>query len=927
MKWFKRILIVYAVLISVSAFAVFLNRYLTGSRASSTNPVTVVWNKELPSVGQTALPSLAYDPTRKQLLVVWQDSRSDPQNNPDGYGPQYNDNIYGRLIDAGTGTLIGDEIAIADRGQYQSLTPARYDNESYAAVVYDNNQDKYLLSWMTISDATLKDASTDSGSPWNQSSCTDVAFRTYDPATHGLSASLLDVAGIPVSGPDYAGSCQQESSVLPLNNGRALVVWHDSRSRYTKINGYDAGKDIYGRQVDINNPAAPVGDTGGSLYSRQSDGTRVAHNQEFPRYAAKGVDRYLVVWSDNRPGATGVWGQFVGLDGTAIGNNIHILNSTANCTYDLDCPKQPDYLYRPTVAYRSGQDVFIVVASKKLNATNDTNTLVMSTVSRQTGAVVQADVAVPDSQAGLYSFPSVACSGSTCLLMYRKNNRIMIKTQNQTGNFEGDMALDDLSGPYQDYPRLIAVDNGIFYGVYDTNNNDGRGSRVRVVKLDTSVRSSSSLSSSSRSSSSSSQSSASSSSASSVIPRSTSTHGSGIGECHTLANVSNANVQWTYPSSELFWSRLEPQEGKYDFSSVDQQIAAARAQHKKIWLQVLVSNPDSPSQYPSVPQWAIDKGMRVYNQGVPVQWDPQYLAYHEKILQALAQRYEKPEYADVIEAVLIQGGGNYGEMYLGPKYCYGDSNIPSGAVADVLDPNNFWVKEMARTVLGSPDRSGEIAKINNSQLVFDNDYIQAVKNIVDIYGRSFHTYPFVIQVGTGLSCQARVQEEVARYGVDKYGYRFWLKANFWGSFTGLGTGDANVIDPFFSQYRGRTVITYEVGHPSFFCAAGDGYQTGGCADCCRWNTHEEAVRHNANAINLAINSGATAICFQSDFFNQPSKYPVDMNQLQARLVANANALPVITSSSSSSVSSRSSSSSSVSTNCGCDTALNCGTGC
>jgi hypothetical protein len=287
----------------------------------------------------------------------------------------------------------------------------------------------------------------------------------------------------------------------------------------------------------------------------------------------------------------------------------------------------------------------------------------------------------------------------------------------------------------------------------------------------------------------------------------------------------------------------------------------------------------------TVPQWAIDKGMHVVTSSgglptMPIQWDPLYMQYHEKLLKAFAARYEKPEYYDVIEAVVMQSGGNWGEMALPVK-----NAADKGADADALNPDNLFVREIARVFLGSEDRAGEIARKEGNRWIFDDYFIRAVNNITDLYARSLTHYPFAIQLGYGLTWQQRVGQEPVEYGISHYGSRMWIRSAAWGSFD-MGNSDPNAQD-FWGRYQDRTVLAYEVGHPSWWCAAEGGNQKGGCYDCCQWDTKAEADRHNSNYINLALNSGAVAVCLQREFFDNPSKYNLDFSRLSSGLLENA----------------------------------------
>ncbi len=361
-------------------------------------------------------------------------------------------------------------------------------------------------------------------------------------------------------------------------------------------------------------------------------------------------------------------------------------------------------------------------------------------------------------------------------------------------------------------------------------------------------------------------------------------HAYGVGWCHYFGGADNPNVEYIYPGSSLTWAKVEPARGRYDFSALDSMIQQARAAGKRLHVQFLVSNPNiDTDRMAVVPQWAVDSGMHVVTSSggaatMPIQWDPLYMRYHEDLLKAFAQRYEKPEYYDVIEAVVMQSGGNWGEMALPVKKA---ANLPD---ADVLNPNNYFVQEIARVYLGSESRSGEIARKIGNNFIFDDYYIRAVNDLISLYARALSHYPFAIQLGNGLSWQQRVAQEPVEYGLSHYGSRMWIRSAAWGSFN-AGNSDPQAQD-FWGRYQDRTVLAYEAGHPSWWCGADAGYTKGGCYDCCQWSTKAEADRHNANFINTAVNSGAVAACFQSVFFTNSSKYNIDFGRLSAGLRAN-----------------------------------------
>jgi len=368
----------------------------------------------------------------------------------------------------------------------------------------------------------------------------------------------------------------------------------------------------------------------------------------------------------------------------------------------------------------------------------------------------------------------------------------------------------------------------------------------------------------------------------------------GNGWCHSFWGLDIPEVDYIYPSGELAWSKLEPEEGKYNFTIIDNMVSQVRAARKKLHIQLMVTNPQIQSDgFQAIPQWAINKGMHVYyvtdSEGkkwpiMPIQWDPIYLDLHEKFWKAFAARYEKPEYYDVIEAVVMQSGGYYGESVL-PAV----KGVDAGDEADALDPNNIFVKELARVFLGSEDRSPEIARrfVDGNHWEFDDYYIKAVQKIIDVYGSSLSHYPFALQLGFGMTGQGRVMDESIEYGLSKYGSHMWLRLAWWGSFSGEGTDDPNVTDHW-ARYQDRTVLVYEMGHPAWWCAAEGGNTKGGCYECCQWDTRKQTHKHNTYNINMAINSGVVATCLQGMYFTEPNKYQINIPELKSRLISNVN---------------------------------------
>lgn len=827
--------------------------------------IEIIWNKKLPGSGSVYLPNLAYDSKRKQLMVVWQDGRNDPRKNADGYGPAYNDDIFGLLVNADNGNLESQELIIANRGRYQNLEPPRFDNESYAAISYDENSDLYLISWMMIPDSTLA-ASYENDHTFNQGSCTDIAFRTFDPNQRTFSNPLYDISQIRPNDPEYNYSCQQEPEILTLNNKKTLIVWHSLQNRYQKVNNYNVSKDIYAQIINNENLSMPD-PRGIKLVTRDEQNQRIPNNQEFPRYLAKGKDRILLVWSDNRPNNAGIWGQFFDFEGKLLGNNFKIIASPVNCDYDPNCMKQRGYLYRPTAGYLEKYNTFIVVASKKIeDGDNSKNQLTMATIEiDSSGKLSIKNKDISDTLSNFWSYPSIGCKKNQCLLTYKKETKIASRILNNNLEFVSDTFLDNLPNyAYQDHSKVVTDDN-FFFVAYDSSLNNQ--SEIRLAKIKTSEISSEEEKPTLEQPS----------PQQIAPPKIDFEKHIGIGQCHSASHLNNNYVKWFYPTGEVLWSTLEPSKDNYNFSQLEREISNAKSRGKKIIIQVLVSNPYSSLK--PVPSWAVNEGVPLTKSGDPIQFNPVYLKLHEKILKEVARRYDKPEYLDTITAIIMQSGGSYGEMTLEYSYCPGDA-IPSGRKADVEDPNNIYLKEMAKIYLGSEALSTEMAKKNGNNWVFDDYYIKSVKKIVDIYANNFRYLPIIILEGYGLSCQERIFKEVSEYALTKYGNKFWLKTNGWGSFAEIGEKGV------FSQYKNKTHIIFEIGYPSYWCSSEDGYPAGYDYYSCRWAKRSDAINHNNQSINYAINSGATLVCFQDVFFENPNKYYINMNDLEQRLINN-----------------------------------------
>jgi len=231
----------------------------------------------------------------------------------------------------------------------------------------------------------------------------------------------------------------------------------------------------------------------------------------------------------------------------------------------------------------------------------------------------------------------------------------------------------------------------------------------------------------------------------------------GLGQCHWLDStiLSTPDVGWAYDASEASsgWKTIEPQDGIFNWALLDAQVGKARNLEKRIWLELLTTEGQTP-------QWARDAGVSVIGSrgGTPAPWNETYQGLLRRAVHAMAARYDDNP---TVDAINLMAGGCYGEMVI---------------CAPRVD-RRIW------------EQAGYT----------DERFIEAVKRIIDIYleeeyvwedGSKSHGFlqtPVVLQVGSGLyGHTTAVIRPVVEYAMSKYGMRVWLKYNGWGGSYDMG---------------------------------------------------------------------------------------------------------------------------------------------
>jgi len=147
-----------------------------------------------------------------------------------------------------------------------------------------------------------------------------------------------------------------------------------------------------------------------------------------------------------------------------------------------------------------------------------------------------------------------------------------------------------------------------------------------------------------------------------AVAQSTSTGGVySLGNLFTKDILSNPSV--TGLSLRAGWNQLQPQEGVYDWSSLDSNIKKASAYGKKVMIRVW------GGKY--TPDWVYEKGAESYafvEDGItlrmPLPWDSVYLQNWRKFIMKLGKKYGRKSSVVMIH---VTGPCEDGEMYLADK--------------------------------------------------------------------------------------------------------------------------------------------------------------------------------------------------------------------------------------------------------------------
>lgn len=123
----------------------------------------------------------------------------------------------------------------------------------------------------------------------------------------------------------------------------------------------------------------------------------------------------------------------------------------------------------------------------------------------------------------------------------------------------------------------------------------------------------------------------------------------------------NPSIAGTYLG--YYWSQLEPQQGQYNWSQIDNDMQPWVANGKNVILRVSTSGQykwQPPNSGNGTPQWVYSQGVSSVTETdhsvIPQYWSPAFLSNLNTFVQAFASRYDGNAHVTAIEIGVGMGG-------------------------------------------------------------------------------------------------------------------------------------------------------------------------------------------------------------------------------------------------------------------------------
>lgn len=400
-----------------------------------------------------------------------------------------------------------------------------------------------------------------------------------------------------------------------------------------------------------------------------------------------------------------------------------------------------------------------------------------------------------------------------------------------------------------------------------------------------------------------------------------------LGQCHAVSNLGDSRVTWAYDQGGGdVWSTLEPSQGSYNWTGLDDSVTTAYNAGKKLMIAVTTNLPFVTSSV--IPAWALSQGVMqvaecgtgmpdcgVYYGNKAWQQDKTYYDLLSSTLTAIADRYDSLE---PVAGILMMSGGNTGEMSLYVGGCY------LGCPGGITDTNNIYIEMMqdaletwgiyeteealvSSYVADDPyilpafkaminqgynlADMGLYASLGDDKRLyptkFDYYYAENTKRLISLYRSKFQYTPIVVQLGNGASGRMVASYAVADYINSQHAPYIWLKQNGFGN--DIAPEYAYAYDKLFyfhcSANYATTRCIYEGGRVSaWFDSTRGGELLPG-----------EEEYHNSETMSDAISAGVSATCLQDDFFinnwnGKTFNLPTSLSQFQSLLIGNVNSI-------------------------------------
>jgi hypothetical protein len=315
-------------------------------------------------------PAVAWNGTN--FLVVWQDFRSGDYD------------IYGARVSGSGGVLDAAGIPISTAASTQTSPAVAWNGTDYLVVWQGPGISGARVSGAgVVLDPVGIPISTSGGAPavaWNGTNFL-VVWTVGDiyGARVNSAGSVLDPVGIHIS----AAANAQSAPAVAWNGTNFLVVWQDQRS--------DTYYDIYGARVSA---AGIVLDVLGIPISTAANG------QTAPAVAWNGTD-FLVVWQDDRPGTSEIYGARVSAAGIVLDVLGIPISTAANSQF------------APAVAW-NGTDFLVVWTDQRSGNASDIYGARVSGA----GSVLDAAGIRISTAANRQTEPAVAWNGTNFLVVW-----------------------------------------------------------------------------------------------------------------------------------------------------------------------------------------------------------------------------------------------------------------------------------------------------------------------------------------------------------------------------------------------------------------------------------------------------------------------------------------------------------------------------